>query len=129
MPTNNGSPSHGGGGGGGGGGANIDKLDYHPGGALLRPNDGGETSGRPSAEHSYAGSFFEQVAEGIVDRDRAKMTREVVRYISFGWAILNWYVKQVISNRVLSYPMSLALFPQKLSQREREAGRLVKTRG
>ena len=68
----------------------IDKLDYHPGRPLLRPDEGAEASGRASQEHSYAGSFFEQVAEGIQDKDRAKKTREVVRYLSFVWAIVNW---------------------------------------
>ncbi|KAF2149116.1 MFS monocarboxylic acid transporter-like protein [Myriangium duriaei CBS 260.36] len=65
----------------------IDKLDYHPSRPLLSNDD--EGSGRPSQEHSYAGSFFEQVAEGILDRDRAKKTREVVRYGSFAWALIN----------------------------------------
>ena len=71
----------------------IDKLDYHPGRPLLRSEDAGETSSHPSANHSYAGSFFEQVAEGIYDEDRAKMRREVLRYIAFVWAIVVWYAK------------------------------------
>jgi len=69
----------------------IDRLDYHPGRPLRRHEDAGETSSHPSANHSYAGSFFEQVAEGIYNEDRAKMRREVLRYISFIWAIVVWY--------------------------------------
>ena len=80
--------------GNGGGGAVIDKLDYHPGRPLLRPDEEGvDSSGRPSAEHSYAGSFFEQVAEGIQNRDRQKMQRQLARYLTFAWAIINWFVK------------------------------------
>jgi hypothetical protein len=74
------------------GGTVIDKLDYHPGRPLLRADDEGESSGRPSAEHSYAGSFFEQVAEGIQNRDRQKMQRQLSRYLTFAWAIVNWSV-------------------------------------
>lgn len=69
----------------------IDKLDYHPGRPLLRADDEAESSGRPSAEHSYAGSFFEQVAEGIQKRDRQKMQRQLSRYLTFAWAIVNWF--------------------------------------
>lgn len=68
----------------------IDKLDYHPGGRpLLPPNNGAEGSGRPSEDHSYAGSFFEEIAEGVVAEDRERMKKEVVRYWSFVWAIIN----------------------------------------
>jgi len=75
----------------GGGTGTIDKLDYHPGRPLLRGDDEeGESSGRGSGEHSYAGSFFEQVAEGILDRDRKMIQRETMRYASFVWAIINW---------------------------------------
>ena len=72
--------------GGGGGGTVIDKLDYHPGRPLLRADDDGE----PSAEHSYAGSFFEQVAEGIQKRDRQNMQRQMSRHVTFAWALVNW---------------------------------------
>jgi hypothetical protein len=68
----------------------IGKLDYHPGRPLLRADEEAESSGRPSAEHSYAGSFFEQVAEGIQKRDRQKMQLQLSRYLTFGWAIVNW---------------------------------------
>jgi len=72
-------------------GGGIDKLDYHPGRPLLRPDDnGGGAGGNGHEDTSYAGSFFEHVAEGIVDRDRAKMRREVLRYFSFCWAVLEW---------------------------------------
>lgn len=83
-----------------GGGAVIDKLDYRPGRPLLRADDGdddGESAGRASGEHSYAGSFFEQVAEGILDRDRKRIRRDVLRYLGFAWAIINWCVIKISS--------------------------------
>ena len=83
-------PSRPGSSGGRNGGAVIDKLDYHPGRPLLRPDDGADSPGRASGEHSYAGSFFEQVAEGILDRDRKRIRQETMRYVSFAWAIVNW---------------------------------------
>ncbi|KAK5162705.1 hypothetical protein LTR04_003071 [Oleoguttula sp. CCFEE 6159] len=67
----------------------IDKLDYHPGRPLLQDDDSGEhNSGRPTHPTGYAGSFFEQVAEGIVDRDRRRMRQELIRYLSFAYAIV-----------------------------------------
>ncbi|TKA37730.1 hypothetical protein B0A49_13729, partial [Cryomyces minteri] len=67
----------------------IGKLDYHPGRPLLQDDDNGEhNSGRPNHDTSYAGSFFEQVAEGIVDRDRRRMRQELIRYLSFAYAIV-----------------------------------------
>jgi MFS family permease len=72
----------------------IDKLDYHPDSArrpLLEAEhnpESGRTS-RASQENSYAGSFFEQVAEGIVERDRKRLKRQAVRWLSFVWAIVN----------------------------------------
>lgn len=37
-----------------------------------------------------SGYFFENVAAGIQDRDRAQFKRELVRYTSFIWAIISW---------------------------------------
>ncbi len=69
----------------------IDKRDYHPGGRpLLQVDDSASETGRPSHDTSYAGSFFENVAEGIVERDRRKMRVQITKYTSFAWAIVNW---------------------------------------
>ena len=71
----------------------IDRLDYKPGGRpLLQPrsNDGSRSASRHSEDRaSLAGSFFSNVAEGIVDRDRERMRKEVARYVSFVWALVN----------------------------------------
>lgn len=78
----------------GGGGGIVETLDYKPGGRpLLHPNDASQSSSNRASEeqdrNSLAGSFFSDVAEGIRDQDREKMRKEVVRYISFAWAIIN----------------------------------------
>lgn len=74
----------------------IDKRDFHDHRDSSRPllshNDSVESSHRSSQDNSYAGSFFEQVAEGIQAQDKKKMRREVIRWGSFAWAIINWYV-------------------------------------
>lgn len=88
----------------------IDKLDYHPGRPLLRPDDAGENSNRPSVANSYAGSFFEQVAEGIYDSDRARMKRETLRYISFIWAI----VVCLCAGSITAYSLYAPLFQRRL---------------
>lgn len=72
----------------------IDKLDYLPPHSPRRPllsPDHGTDSPRQSQSQdtSYAGSFFEQVAEGIMERDRERLQRVVARWLSFVWAIVN----------------------------------------
>jgi len=68
----------------------IDKLDYHPGRPLLQPDNGDESPNRANQNNSYAGNFFDQVAEGIYNEDRAQFNREILRYLGFVWAIINW---------------------------------------
>ncbi|KAF2094453.1 MFS monocarboxylic acid transporter-like protein [Rhizodiscina lignyota] len=74
----------------------IERLEYKPPDAdARRPLLGGD--GRDgdgdrrsrSRDTSVAGSFFEQVAEGIQEQDRRRIGREVVRYGGFCWAIVN----------------------------------------
>lgn len=73
-------------------GNGIDKLDYLPQNSprrpLLSPDNDDASSQRPSQDTSYAGSFFEQVAEGIMERDRERLQRVVLRWLSFVWAII-----------------------------------------
>ena len=67
----------------------IDKLDYHsPRRPLLSGSDV-SSNHDPSNDNSYAGSFFEQVAEGVMERDRERLQRVLVRWLSFVWAIVN----------------------------------------
>ncbi len=75
------------------GNGRIDKLDFpsrseqQP---LLHDGEAPSSSRLPSRASSHAGRFFEHVVEGIQERDRAQMKREVTRYVSFAWAIVNW---------------------------------------
>ncbi|PPJ57530.1 hypothetical protein CBER1_06267 [Cercospora berteroae] len=73
--------------------ASIDKLDYQPGGKpLLAPDQhsrDASSSRRQSEEHSYAGSFFSDIAEGIADKDRERFRKQLWRYGSFAWALVN----------------------------------------
>ncbi|KAF2667584.1 MFS general substrate transporter [Microthyrium microscopicum] len=68
----------------------IDKRDFDQSRRPLLGN--GDHRADPSPDHSVApsiaGSFFEQVAEGIQERDREKMQTEVTRYVSFAVAVL-----------------------------------------
>lgn len=91
----------------------IDKLDYKPGGRpLLRPEaeDDRSPSARPSTSPSYAGSFFEQVAEGVMDKDRSRMKREAARYFSFFWAIVNC----LCAGSITAYSLYAPLFQKRL---------------
>ncbi|KAK4494099.1 hypothetical protein PRZ48_014397 [Zasmidium cellare] len=89
----------------------IDKLEYHPGGKPLLQDDGnGESSGRQSEDMSYAGSFFEDVAEGIADNDRQIVKREAVRYISFIWALMN----TLGAGSITAYSLYAPLFQRRL---------------
>lgn len=90
----------------------IDKLDYKPGGRpLLRPDDDEDSpSARQSVSPSYAGSFFDQVAEGVMDKDRSRLTREVIRYLSFAWAIVNC----LCAGSITAYSLYAPLFQKRL---------------
>ncbi|KAF2267088.1 MFS general substrate transporter [Lojkania enalia] len=90
----------------------IDKLDYHPPRSsrpLLRP-DGESESSRHSRDTSHAGSFFEQVAEGIMARDRERLQRELVRWLSFAWAIVNC----LCAGSITAYSLYGHIFQSKL---------------
>jgi hypothetical protein len=71
----------------------IDKLDFDHERRPLLDNDQGAPSPGPSNASnatSCSGSFFEQVVEGIQERDRRLVQKELVRYGSFVTAILSW---------------------------------------
>nr|POE71829.1 putative transporter mch1 [Quercus suber] len=94
-------------------GDGIDKLEYQPGGRpLLHTDDvhNGESSGRVSEDRSYAGSFFEDVAEGIAIEDQKYKTREVLRFVSFIWAI----VSCLGAGSITAYSLYAPLFQRRL---------------
>ncbi|KAF4556501.1 MFS-type transporter-like protein 28 [Elsinoe fawcettii] len=88
-------------------GSHIDKLDYHPSRPLLDPSS---ASSRPSQEHSYAGSFFEQVASGIADRDKARKTRSLVKYGGFIWAL----IECLCAGSIAAFSLYAPLFQSRL---------------
>ena len=78
----------------------ITKLDYPQSSEqtpLLHP-DGDETR-PPSPATPVTGPFWEQVAEGLHQRDRNDLKRETLRYVSFAWAIVCTYVTQTDLHR------------------------------
>jgi hypothetical protein len=69
----------------------LDKLDFDQSRRPLLEPEEGDTSPRGSnGGPSYAGSFLDQVAEGIQARDREDFKRGLVRYVSFAVAVLSW---------------------------------------
>jgi len=69
-------------------GNHIDRLEYRPGKALTGPDDRGEDSDH---DNSLVGrGFFERVVEGVYEDDWAIKQREILRYLSFFWAIVVW---------------------------------------
>ncbi|KAF9696191.1 hypothetical protein EKO04_005835 [Ascochyta lentis] len=93
----------------------IDKLDYHaPRRPLLAPAASASASASshdgPSNDNSYAGSFFEQVAEGVMERDRDRLQRLAVRWLSFAWAIVNC----LCAGSITAYSLYAPLFQRRL---------------
>ncbi|KAF2145712.1 uncharacterized protein K452DRAFT_349169 [Aplosporella prunicola CBS 121167] len=101
------------------GASHIDKLDYHPPTSTTRLLQGEDqldmshthdSSGRPSQATSYAGSFFEHVAEGILERDRQKMRHHVLRYGSFVCAVISC----LAAGSITAYSLYAPLFQSHL---------------
>ncbi|CAI6238740.1 unnamed protein product [Periconia digitata] len=88
----------------------IDKLDYDAARRPLLHPDAESDSNRRSQDTSYAGSFFEQVAEGIMDRDRQRLQREAVRWLSFVWAIISC----LCAGSITAYSLYGHIFQSKL---------------
>jgi hypothetical protein len=69
----------------------IHKLDFDQSRRPLLGDDASELSPGQSTAPSVSGSFFEQVVEGIQERDREKIKQELTKYVSFFVAVLCWY--------------------------------------
>lgn len=77
----------------------VDKRDFDSNRPLLRdverrgsPSHSPSTS-RSSADHGRgddADGLLNDVVEGIVERDRRKLQKEVVRIYSFAWGVISW---------------------------------------
>jgi hypothetical protein len=84
----------------------IDKRDFDANRPLLAGHgsadeEPGHASDEPRISRLSADSdgsdrpgegLLSEVVENIVERDRAKMKREVIRVTSFAWSVLSWYV-------------------------------------
>jgi hypothetical protein len=89
----------------------VDKRDFDANRPLLENEniDGPNLGSNPTIGRSRAGSrrsrrssrsglgatsddgLLSDVVDGIVERDRRKMHKEVIRVISFVWGIITWY--------------------------------------
>ena len=69
-------------------GPQIDSLDFDANRGIRRSN--WSRHGRQSLLDDDV-DFMGEVAQGILERDRQKMRREVIRTLSFVCAILSWY--------------------------------------
>ncbi|KAF1931000.1 MFS general substrate transporter [Didymella exigua CBS 183.55] len=90
----------------------IDKLDYtspSPRRPLLAGSDA-SSSHHPSSATSHAGSFFEHVAEGVMERDRDRLQRLAVRWLSFAWAV----VSCLCAGSITAYSLYAPLFQSRL---------------
>lgn len=73
----------------------ITALDFDTQRRHRRRSSGGSRP-RPGDEDF---DFMGQVAEGIIERDRARMRREFIRVMSFVSAVLSWYSGPVFFHR------------------------------
>lgn len=85
----------------------IDKRDFDANRPLLQDidteQDTTDRSAEPSRRHSWNPANHElgrsddgllsDVVGEIVERDRRKMQKEVIRVLSFGWGVVTWYGK------------------------------------
>jgi hypothetical protein len=65
----------------------IGRLDFDANRSTVRSNASRDT-GRSLLDEDV--DFMEEVAEGILERDRQRMRREVIRTLSFVCAVLSW---------------------------------------
>ncbi|KAF1365049.1 MFS general substrate transporter [Lizonia empirigonia] len=91
--------------------ASIDKLDYARRPLLASDASHASTSNSTSASNdSHPGSFFEHVAEGVMERDRERLQRLAVRWLSFAWAI----VACLCAGSITAYSLYAPLFQSRL---------------
>lgn len=74
----------------------VDKRDFDANRPLLRDDgdsgrdrDEEERRSRFSGEQSNDG-LLNNVVEEIVEQDRQRLAREVVRVVSFAWGVISW---------------------------------------
>jgi hypothetical protein len=67
----------------------IDKLDFDEHRKPVSTCAGSDDSG-PEGLLRDDESLLSNVVDGVIERDRRKMRRAIVKYVSFACAILNW---------------------------------------
>ncbi len=67
----------------------IDKLDFDEHRKPVSTSAGSDDSGLEGLLRDDE-SLLSNVVDGVIERDRRKMRRAVVRYVSFACAILSW---------------------------------------
>ena len=67
----------------------IDKLDFDHHRKPPPPSDGSDASG-PGGLLRDDESFLSNVLDGVIERDRQKLRRSIIKYASFVCAILCW---------------------------------------
>jgi hypothetical protein len=72
----------------------IDRLDFDSNRGTVRSGSSRD-AGRSLLDEDV--DFMEEIAEGILERDRQRMRREVVRILSFVCAVLSWQVLNLTS--------------------------------
>ena len=77
------------------GGSLIDKRDFDSNRPLLRDVERNRGASRsPASSRSYADhdgdGLRNEVVEEIVERDRRKLEKEVIRICSFIWGVISW---------------------------------------
>jgi hypothetical protein len=77
----------------------IKKLDYPNASARqsLLPASQRISSPSPSEDRnrgSLRDHFFERVAEGLEENDKERIKTELVKYLSFVWSVISWFVLQ-----------------------------------
>ena len=87
MPSRNTSSNRNGG---------IDKLDFDS--RRRAPSSTLDESDRSSPNGLLRDdeSFFEDIVDGMIERDRRKMRRLVIKYVSFASSILSWCICPIL---------------------------------
>lgn len=64
----------------------IDKLDFDDNRRPPSTTEGSEAGGLLGDDES----FLSDVVEGVIERDRRKLRRQLTKYLSYASAILSW---------------------------------------
>lgn len=69
----------------------VSNEEWNPDSARSRPISHYSRRSGDSGRGGSDDGLLSDVVDGIVERDRRKMHKEVVRVISFAWGVVTWY--------------------------------------